>query len=110
MPLVSVDQAAAHLRLDLPSSGSIDDAGDAQLLADLELKIDQASEIVIGYLKRSESTWDDPDTAPKNLQAATLLLLGALWEDREGSTDVDFIKPDGPIARLLARDRDPALA
>lgn len=108
--LVTQAQAAAHLRQDIPGSGSADEAGDAEMLADLDLKIEQASEIVIDYLKRSESSWEDPDTVPKPIQAAVLLVLTALWDDREGTGDGDYILPGGAVARLLVRFRDPALA
>lgn len=109
--LVTTEQAIAHLRLDdLLGSESVDLEGQAQSLADLELKIDQAEEIVLDYLKRSESTWEDPETVPKPIQAATLLVLSALWDDRDGTGDGDYIKPDGAVARLLVRFRDPALA
>lgn len=93
--LVDIYQAHKHLRID-------DDDADE----DLDIKIEQASEIVIDYLKTSNSGWEDPDTVPYPIQAATLLVLGVLWEEREGAVDplTDAVKS------LLHRFRDPALA
>lgn len=102
MALISLPEAAAHLRLD----GTTDDV-------DLQAKVDEASAIILDYLKvasaDSPPTWDE-DTAPYHIKAATKLILAGLWDDREGDGDGDYLKDGGPVARLLARSRDPALA
>lgn len=104
--LVTVEEANDHLRLDLEGT---DDEFDDERLPDLELKIAQASDIVIGYLKKPDNTWT-AQSVPPAIKAATLLVLSALWEDREGTGDGDFLRPDGAVARLLVRHRDPAIA
>lgn len=100
---VTLQQAKDHLRLDF------DDADD-----DLELKIDQAFDIITDYLKidaDTRSDWEaDPSLIPARTKAAMLLLLTDLWDVRDGTGDGDYIKADGPIARLLMRQRDPAMA
>lgn len=98
--LVSMDRAKAHLRID----------GDDQD-EELSLKITDASDTVIDYLKRPDHGWDAAD-APGQVQAAVLLVLGALWSQREGvgqnAEDLDPISP--AVVSLLRRMRDPALA
>ncbi|HZH10551.1 MAG TPA: head-tail connector protein [Microvirga sp.] len=96
--LITKDQAKQQLRIDFDDQD-----------ADLEMKIEQASEIVIDYLKRPDHGWTET-TVPKPVQAAILLVLTALWDDRDGHGDGDYLAPDGPVARLLTRFRDPALA
>ena len=49
-------------------------------------------------------------TVPKTVQAAILLVLTALSDDRDGSGEGDYFALGGPVARLLARHRDPAIA
>lgn len=110
MALITVEQAEAHLRLDLARSGGSPDAITDERLPDLEMKIDAASAIVLDYLKYGDSPEWTPHTVPKHIAAAALLVLSALWEDREGTGIGDYLKPDGAIANLLRRSRDPALA
>lgn len=99
---ITLAEAKDHLRLD---GDYADD--------DLELKIDQAADIIMDYLKADDDTrsdWEaDPSVIPKHVQASMLLLLGDLWEDRNGGGG-DYIKPGGVIERLLVRSRDPAIA
>lgn len=98
--LVSLDRAKAHLRIDA------DDQDE-----EVSLKITDASDIVLDYLKRPGHGWTDTD-APGQVQAAVLLVLGALWSQREGAgqnaEDLDPISP--AVVSLLRRMRDPALA
>lgn len=80
--LVSLEQASAHLRRDTDD----DDA-------DLTLKIQAASQAVINYVddlnfldSSGEPEYDssgDIVGVPQPLQAATLLILGDLYSDRE---------------------------
>lgn len=98
--LVTLEVAKAHLRVD-------DDSEDTFVA----LKITDASDIVIDYLKRPDHDWDD-ETVPGPVRAAVLLVLGTLWADREGSGDGaserDPISP--AVVSLLVRMRAPALA
>ncbi|KWE27989.1 hypothetical protein WL74_09635 [Burkholderia cepacia] len=99
---VSFDRALSHLRVE---AGDDDDA-----IKDL---IDAASDIIVDYLKLKEvpKTWkledgDTPSTVPGQVRSAVLLVLGTLYDDREGMTD-----PITPaVESLLMRMRDPALA
>ena len=98
MALITKEQAKSHLLIDY------DDRD-----ADLEMKMQQAEEIVVDYLKKPDHGWT-VETVPKTVQAAILLVLTALFDDRDGSGEGDYITPSGPVARLLARHRDPAIA
>ena len=102
MALITVEQAATHLRI----TGS-------EYADDLELKMAQAEALVIQYLKRPDHEWtieteDDPEFTI--VQAAILEVLSNLFGDR-GDRD----KPtDGPLTdrvkRMLSMMRDPALS
>ncbi|MCC4295849.1 head-tail connector protein [Brevundimonas aurantiaca] len=98
--LVTLDRAKAHLHIEG------EDQDD-----ELTLKVSDASETVIDYLKRPDHGWTD-ETAPGQVQAAVLLVLGALWSQREGvgqnAEDLDPISP--AVVSLLRRMRDPAIA
>jgi hypothetical protein len=98
MALITKEQAKNHLLIDY------DDRD-----ADLEMKMQQAEEIVVDYLKKPDHGWTET-TVPKTVQAAILLVLSALFDDRDGNGEGDYIAPGGPVARLLARRRDPAIA
>lgn len=103
--LVSLDQAKDHLRV----THDNDDE-------DIFSKVEQASAIVLDYLKLSVTPTDwgnlsgdsPPGTGvPHLIQAATLLILGELFKGRESST-VDVLS--NAVKSLLHRYRDPALA
>lgn len=98
--LVSLERAKAHLHIDWVDQ-------DEEVAA----KVADASDTVVDYLKRPDHGWD-ATTAPGQVQAAVLLVLGALWSQREGvgqnAEDLDPISP--AVASLLRRMRDPALA
>src|SRR5262245_2492186 len=107
MALVSMQEAKTHLRI-------TDDDHDA----DIQVKADQASAIVVDYLKdRADDTWDET-TTPLPVKAAALFLVGHLYEHRGddlatvpglGANNFDEAVW-GAVGRLLARFRDPALA
>jgi hypothetical protein len=118
--IVTVEQADAHLRLDLDLSGS--PPSDPRL-PDLLLKITQAEAVVLDYLKVAADvftgspplwqTGSPPLWTTRNLsviQAAVLLVLSALYDDEAQRTVADYMAPAGTVALLLARLRDPALA
>lgn len=88
MRLVTLQQARDHLRSDT-------DADDT----DLELKIEAASSLVVDYLKEyADSFLDsagdvfvdsagDPVGVPRKVQSATLVMIGYLYRERDGSNE-----------------------
>jgi len=91
--LITLAEAKTHLRV----------LGD-ELDADITLKGIAASDIVLDYLKRPADEWT-AETAPFKVKAATLLVLGGLFENREGGEPIN-----DAVRSLLHRLRDPALA
>jgi hypothetical protein len=47
---------------------------------------------------------------PKTVQTTILLVLAALFDDRNGSGEGDYFISGVPVARLLIRHRDSAIA
>ncbi len=100
MNLVDFDDVKAHLRI---TGNEEDDAIDALIVT--------ASSIVMDYLKKTpEEAWGSGDpvvvAVPGVVKAATMLVIGTLYKDREADSD-----PLGEGVRaLLMRQRDPALA
>jgi hypothetical protein len=88
MKLVSLEQASLHLRRDTDD----DDA-------DLQLKIEAASEAIADYLKDAanafldssgnvpEDSNGDPVGVPARVRAATLELIGHMYKERDGGMD-----------------------
>ena len=133
MPLVTVDEANDHLRLELEID---DDASPPAFvdprLANLVAKIAAAEASILNYLKVPAATdvevliAGDEDTSPviapywaaRDLvlvRAATLLMLEALYDAAPGREVTDYMQnlpggSKGAIALLLMRLRDPALA
>lgn len=110
--LLTLDVGKLHLRVD----HNDDDA-------DITLKIEQASEIVLSYIKRrgprpDEATPEPPDwtdeTVPPFVQAAVMIMLSKLYDDRKAGTEdnpniaMGYLPP--AVTALLHRERDPALA
>jgi hypothetical protein len=115
MMLVSLAKAKLHLRVDHDDDDS-----------DIELKLMAASGAVVNYLKSGATFLDssgevetdssgDPVGVPYQVQAATLLLLGDFYKNRESITE-DAV--DGQfgygylpkyVTALLYPLRDPAL-
>lgn len=102
--LVTLAQAQDHLRDYYPANES-----------DIEQKVTQASAAVLDYLKRAADAepWT-PTTAPPVVQAAVLLTLSWLYDDRTGGDNVEGGVAMGylpqSVTDLLHRSRDPALA
>lgn len=95
--LVTLQQAKDQAR----ALGFDDD--DSQLL----LRAEEASDIVVGYLKNPNNGWTDR-TCPPRVRAAVLMVLTSLYTNRG---DADAPSPiSQAVIDLLARDRDPALA
>lgn len=111
--LITIEEAELHLILDLERSEGSPSIIIDERLPDLLLKMAGASEIVLDYLKRAPTGWDDVNT-PALVKSAVLLVLGGLWEQRGGETNDDAPSVDhlltSTVRSLLHRYRDPALA
>jgi hypothetical protein len=105
---ITIQQAIDHLRLDLEIGDSPVDPEEAHL----ELKVDAAEAVYVNYLKKNDDSppWEPSEAELPIVQACVLLLLTGLWDDREGSGVGDYLKPNGAVALLSARLRDPAIA
>ncbi|GLQ36744.1 hypothetical protein GCM10007908_03640 [Rhizobium albus] len=102
--LVTLQELSLHLNLDLDAMGSGSPEEDkAQQVGE------QASDIVVDYLKSTNSGWTE-ETTPRPVKSAILIIAGALYDDPHGTGHGDYLKPDGAVANLLRRYRDPALA
>lgn len=114
MILVTLQQASDHLRRDT----SADDN-------DLLLKVMAASAAVMNYIQGpgitdfTDSAGDiiedsngDPLFVPYDIQAATLLLIGYFYKDRDENADGAFDRGylPMPVTALLTPYRDPSLA
>jgi uncharacterized phage protein (predicted DNA packaging) len=71
----------------------------------LERIAEDATDVVVGYLKKPAHGWTD-ETVPHRVRSAIMLVAGALYANREGAADV----LTQPVRDLLHRDRDPAFA
>lgn len=111
--IVTLEEAALHLRLDIDSDGD----------PDLELKMYAASQSVIKYLMDGASEFVDSEgdividsegesVAPYPIKAATLLLLGYLYKDRDENAgnayEMGFLPK--PVTALLYPYRVPVLS
>ncbi len=76
--------------------------------SELLLKMEEANDAVINYLKsRADPSWTS-NTVPPRIRAAILLVLTNLWTHRG---DDDMSDPiSSAVASVLMRDRDPAAA
>lgn len=95
--LVTFDEARRQVRVADPNP-------DEDTAASIELYRQSATDIVIDYLKRADPEWT-ADTVPAGVKAAVLLVIGALFHDREGGDPLS-----DAAKSLLHRYRDPALA
>lgn len=106
MMLVTLAQASNHIRRDTTA----DDA-------DLELKVMAASQMVMNYIEEAGEDWGDSagdpildsngfaQNVPYPIQAATLMLVGYLYRERDGSNEYQtqiagFYLPIGVTAIL----------
>ena len=116
MPLITLAQADAHLRLDLENDGASPLTYTDARVANVELKMVQAEAIILNYLKRTE--FPDPADSPQIwtesdvsvVQTAILMVLSALFDDADSRTLGDYLQFGGAVGLLLMRLRDPALA
>jgi hypothetical protein len=91
--LVTLEQARWRLRLT---------ADDTFHTPDVQMKMVQATALVVDYIKRPEHGWS-PETVPPVIQAAILEVLRHLFEGAEDPL------PRG-VQNTLDRFRDPAIA
>jgi hypothetical protein len=101
--LVSLEQAKAHLRVDDNSSDN-----------DIEMKVEQASALILercnstAYWRAITTTWTQ-DTVPLSVQAAILVLLSHLHENRGDDMKADDVAWTA-IERLIPMNKDPVIA
>jgi hypothetical protein len=100
--LVTLATAKLHLRITTAAL----DPGDL----DIQLKLDQAEDLIRTYLDTSvDAAWVSPATVPGRVSAAILLALTDLYEHR-GDDNTLSEKTWQAIDRLLVQSRNPALA
>jgi hypothetical protein len=115
MSLITVAQANDHLRLDLENDGSSPPNFDDPRVPELQLKMDEATDAVLDYLKVGQDSpplWDD-ETVPPRVRAAILLVLTSLYDDRAAGEMLAGLSGGdlkNPVVALLYRLRDPAMA
>lgn len=103
--IVSLEQVKEHLRID-------HDAEDA----DLTLKIKAASRMILEYVKRSESDYDEDSDGilevPYTMKMACLIMVGILYRDRDGTESDKWQQGFLPfsVTALIYNLRDPSLA
>lgn len=113
--LVTTSEANDHLRLDLTTDGNSPPTFTDPRTAELEFKMDQATDAVLDYLKVGQDSppkWDEV-TAPPRVKAAILLVLTSLYDDRAAGEMLKGLSGGdlaNPVVALLYRLRDPALA
>lgn len=101
MGLVTIDVAKEHLK----PPGTVDDVRIGRL-------IEEASAIVLDYIKLESDAYQDTDgnpiddELPPAVRSACLLVLGALYDNADGTKDI--LSP--AVKALLRSRRDPTLA
>ena len=116
--IVTVEEAATHLHIDLPEAESGEDT--SLIETDLELKIKAASKAIIRYLgdyAENVIEYDSDDEivdADEDVKIACLLLVGEFYKNREGAQDGEIQGGYGYLPRsvvaLLYPLRDPVTA
>ena len=96
-----ISTAAARIQLRLTES----ELENADVAADLAQKVEDATGIVIDYIKNPGHGWTE-QTVPSPVRTAILLVLTTIYEYRGG--EVDPISPS--VKSLLDRLRDRTLA
>jgi hypothetical protein len=104
MALVTLQQVNLALRLDLVE-------GDERT-PDIQLKIAQAEDAILDYLKKPDHGWTE-GTVPPRVQAAIILTIKSLLDDSAAPEMLSGLgtgDPKNPVVALLYRLRDPAIA
>lgn len=83
--LVTLNQLKTHLRID------DEELQDEDFLNDIKLKCEQASQIVLKYLRLPDDSFLDeelnPSGVPFYITAAVLIYTGILFKNRDGEMD-----------------------
>lgn len=107
--LVTLEQVNLALKLDLTQSGSPAEFTDART-PDVELKITQAQDAILDYLKVDADAWTAEDVPPV-VTAAIMLAVKGLFDGNDALlAGLYDNERSNPIVGLLQRRRDPALA
>jgi hypothetical protein len=104
MALVTRAQVNLALRLDLVD-------GDERI-PDIDLKISQAEDAVVDYLKKPNHGWDET-TVPGRVSAAVMLVVQSLLDEANTGGLLPGLgtgDPKNPVVALLYRLRHPAIA
>lgn len=97
VPLITLAQAKAQLVIE-------DDDRDSEIL----LKAEEATDIVVDYLKKPDHGWTDR-TVPGRVRLAILMVLTSIFFNRgDDAAAADPISK--AVVDVLARTRDPTLA
>jgi hypothetical protein len=108
MALVTVEQFAARVKLDLDPNGQDD------RLPDVELALTQAQDAVFDYLKTLPDPMWTEETLPARVSASIMLVAQALYDGGDKAGDMlsglGTGDPRNPVVAMLIRLRDPALA
>ena len=101
MTLATLPEARMHLRITDPARDP-----------EIAMYLAQASALIFQYCGAQAQTGWDEVSAPDDVRAATLKMLGNLFEHRgdDNAPDDHDIKIWDGISVLLMRRRDPALA
>ena len=94
--MITLPDIKLHLRLDLDP----DSETDPELQRLLDAAMDHASQ----YLNRPVPWTDDESSEevfPASVQAGVLLIIGDLYENREGATNGSVIAANPTVERLL---------
>lgn len=112
--LVTVEQVnnALRLNLELDVGDPSGEDGDTSRLDDITLKIAQATDIVLDYIKQPEPDWT-VETCPGRVSAAIILVVKSLYDDAAKASLLGGLAGNdlsNPVVAMLYRLRDPALA
>lgn len=113
MALVTLEQVDRRLKLDLDMtlSGSPPVYVDERV-ADIQFAMEQATDIVIDYIKKPDHEWTSADV-PGGISAAIILVIAALFDDFQQAQLLAALSGNdlnNPVVALLYRYRDPALS
>jgi hypothetical protein len=103
--LVSVDVFAMRTNLDLDPNGQDD------RLPNIQLALEQAEGIVLGYVDVPDPVWDE-STVPAEVVSAIMLIAQSLLDDSKSAAMLNGMDTDekNPVRVVLRRLRTPTLA
>lgn len=110
MDLITIEEANDHLLLDLEGDGgSPEDFSDDERFPEVDLLIGSATGAVLDYISayvaREEPSWD-PESVPRPIKVAVLMVLAWLWEHRGDDEAEAEGYMNAPVKALLHRYRD----